>query len=648
MLDPQRLVDYYAARNLSDKSLRAACYAPHVSLYFGMVGDVLACCQNRKYPLGNVGQQTIDEIWNGQRARTLRARLEQDDFAAGCQVCQWQISVGNYENSFTRTFDRFAVAERNPAWPRMMEFELSNTCNLECTMCYGFFSSLIRTNREHLPPLPKVYGDEFFRQLRPYIAHLEYARFYGGEPFLAQEPYRVWDMVVEDGLSLPCHVTTNGTQYNARVERVLQAMPVHLAVSLDAITAATYESIRVHASFELVMQNIRRLRAYCRQRQTHFGLTFCLMQQNWHEFGELLLLGEELDCDVCVNLVYGPPHCNLYALSKAELAHVASSLERQSQMLLPQLKRNARVWLEQLEDLRRRVERAASASQSPFDVPRTLIYRSTDLNASGRYGGHTLEQARRDLEAWLPGAPVESFESGGDERLTALGQPTLLGLPAVECLGQTFTNTLERLAAKYGTEHHTTVHRNPSHVDQVFEFLNDDGRLMAARVVALPVLDEFELPKGAVGLATIGEAKRADSPYTSDILWREYSAGKSAGSAGPVETVWLDCDRDLLVRQAGGGLTAWGVTAEQLVGQPADLLAASFGAPKAVRCLERSLHLERYEVEYETRGKPWQITAAKLRQFDSAGRPAGWYYVAALQRVVEEPPTAETGSGIGS
>ncbi len=84
--------------------------------------------------------------------------------------------------------------------------------------------------------LPKPYSDHFFAELRKYLPHLKFAKFLGGEPFLAQESYRIWDMMVEDKLQIPCHVTTNGTQWNERVERVLEHVPCSFSISMDGVT----------------------------------------------------------------------------------------------------------------------------------------------------------------------------------------------------------------------------------------------------------------------------------------------------------------------------------------------------------------------------------------------------------------------------
>jgi MoaA/NifB/PqqE/SkfB family radical SAM enzyme len=70
--------------------------------------------------------------------------------------------------------------------PKVMEFELSNECNLECVMCNGSFSSSIRKNREKLPPIISPYNDDFVNELDAFIPHLTDAKFLGGEPFMIE------------------------------------------------------------------------------------------------------------------------------------------------------------------------------------------------------------------------------------------------------------------------------------------------------------------------------------------------------------------------------------------------------------------------------------------------------------------------------
>jgi sulfatase maturation enzyme AslB (radical SAM superfamily) len=80
-------------------------------------------------------------------------------------------------------------------------------------------------------------------------------------------------------------VTTNGTLYDARVERVLENLPVNLSISIDGLTKATYESIRVNSTYENVMKNLHRFNCYAHgdtdrhhtKRMPHLQLNYCVM-----------------------------------------------------------------------------------------------------------------------------------------------------------------------------------------------------------------------------------------------------------------------------------------------------------------------------------------------------------------------------------
>ncbi len=353
-MDARILEAYDAQRDFSRKAFRSICYAPHTSMYFDTFGNVRVCCHNRSHLAGNVGQQTIGEIWNGESIRQIRRSLEIGSFASGCGFCEWQLATGSLVNLPMPKWDRPPVAAHDPQWPAQMEFSISNTCNLECIMCNGKQSSAIRAHREKLPPLPKPYSDQFFTELRSYLPHLMYAKFLGGEPFLQNECFSIWDMLAEDGIALPCHVTTNGTQFNSRVERVLEQIPVSISVSLDGLRRETIEKIRFHARYDDLMQNITRFLEYSRARKTTFSLTYCLMRPNWEEFGDFCLFADSLGCGIWVNVVRIPMDLSLYSMTPDELGIIADAMERQSETLVPRLRQNLGVWTGEVQRIRAR------------------------------------------------------------------------------------------------------------------------------------------------------------------------------------------------------------------------------------------------------------------------------------------------------
>jgi MoaA/NifB/PqqE/SkfB family radical SAM enzyme len=354
-VDPTLIAAFDATRDLSKKPFRAACYAPYSSMYFTTLGEVRVCCHNRKFSIGNVMTDSLDDIWNGDKLKILREALRGYDLGCGCDYCEWRIAGGNFASNAMIKWDCLPLSSSVPDWPTLMEFSIGNTCNLECIMCDGDFSSAIRAHREQRPPMPRVYTDDFFDDLRKYLPHLKKARFLGGEPFLQQDCYRIWDMLVEDDIPLPCHVTTNGTQFHARMEPYLEALPFSIFISMDGFRKETIEKVRVNVRYEDLMENVARFRDYVRRRNTYFGLTYCFMRPNWSELADFCLFGDELDCSVFVNIVRRPSELSLHSMPLSDLQQIIEALEAQAACVLPKLKRNRAVFSDEISRLQDRL-----------------------------------------------------------------------------------------------------------------------------------------------------------------------------------------------------------------------------------------------------------------------------------------------------
>lgn len=348
--------EYDEGRRLHDKAAYSTCYAPSTSMYFDQFGDVRACCQNTQGLLGNVREQTIREIWDSQSAGRLRDELAVGDFSDGCGFCGWQVDQGDHRIVFARSFDRHPVAELHPRWPLQMEFSMTNSCNLQCAMCNGDWSSSIRANRERRPPLPTVYGERFFDELADFLPHLTQANFLGGEPFLGSEPLRVMGMLAELDDPPAVAVTTNGTQWSPRIERICERLPISFVLSLDGVTKETYESIRIGADFDAVMKNLDRFREQAERHGTTVTLAHCFMRSNWREFSRFLRFAERRGLGVGMNEVLFPAELSLFQMPAAELRQVVAEMETDERHgIAARLGPLRDVWHGQLDALRHRL-----------------------------------------------------------------------------------------------------------------------------------------------------------------------------------------------------------------------------------------------------------------------------------------------------
>ena len=356
------------------KPFGALCYAPFTSLFFDPQGDVHSCCQSINYSLGNIKQTRLADIWHGSINQRIRDTLMSGVFPSGCATCKHEIDHGNFAQTYARIYDSFKVNSSKPAWPQSLWFALSNACNLECVQCDGELSSSIRKNRDRLPPLPKVYDDQFFEDLRPFLRHLalkqplseakedpahgpvrDYytrAMFLGGEPFLSRENFRIWEMMIEDDLLILSIVFTNGTIFNKRVERIIEKIPTVISISLDGATRKTVELIRKNAQFDKIMVNLERFRYYSDAYKIPIVLSFCLMPQNQHEFPDFLMLTERLGCVAQTNTIYHPEQFSLAALDKKELGRVIDDWERRDSEVRQNVKHNLGLWDQEMARLR--------------------------------------------------------------------------------------------------------------------------------------------------------------------------------------------------------------------------------------------------------------------------------------------------------
>lgn len=302
-----------------------ACYAPFQSLRFNHSGNVLACCYNRGNVLGKFPEQTISEIWFGSNVSQLQKAISKNDFSLGCHSCEKELSYGNREISGASQYDYLKNQKQHKNFPTMFDFELGSTCNFECIMCSGEYSTAIRVNREKQKPYYSSYEENpqlFVDQLTPFIPHLKEMRFIGGEPFLMKVYYDIWDRVLELNPEITLNVLTNGSILNKRVQSMLKKGNFKIAVSIDSLVKETYEEIRKNGNFNQVMSNIEFFLKLMNEQGYTMSFNLCVMRQNWKEIPDYFHYCNENNIQVVLHTVQFPNHCSIWNLPAQELSEI--------------------------------------------------------------------------------------------------------------------------------------------------------------------------------------------------------------------------------------------------------------------------------------------------------------------------------------
>lgn len=315
-------------------------------------------------------------------------------------------------------YDRLPVESPDPQWPHMMLFALSNRCNLGCVMCTPELSSTLRSGAG-LEPLESPYGDSFFDDLAPFLEHLHLVKFTGGEPFLAPEHKRIWDLLAALGATPKMHVTTNGTVWTDTVEKVLDRFDVDISISVDAASAGTYAEVRRGGDFDALMVNIDRFDEATRSKGTSLHVSYCLLDQNAHELAEFLTWAERFAIPASVNLVVDEGLA-LHDRELDRLEEVQRAWEEDERGLASRLGANRPVWDTQRAQLdsviaeRRRgipppPRRAIAVERSMFSIPGPPQPGGDRILDHRRVGGaaeHHLADEIERLRRWSCGGDV--------------------------------------------------------------------------------------------------------------------------------------------------------------------------------------------------------------------------------------------------
>jgi len=418
------------------------CHAPSVNLNFEQNGNVTACCFNRTDVLGRYPQQTLKEIWESKEAQRLREQIEEGSLGGGCKLCGILLESGNYQGTKAVHYDEFATPKdtkkRVLNWfrpssgkkmPRVFEFEISNTCNLQCEMCNGYFSSTIRKQREKLPPIANPYDDAFVDQAAEFMPYLTDLKFLGGEPFLIDIYYQIWERVIAVNPNIRIHVTTNGTVFNNRVKEIMSKLRMGLVVSIDSIDPKEFESIRLGASLQKVLENFSHFKKMTEERNTYLTIAACAMSNNWKGIPNLVRFANEQQIPVHFNVVWNPGHLSIRYMNYTELEKVLDYFDRQN---LPESghieQRNRSAFMELVNTVRHWKNERSELGLEEMDNFGGLSITSPEyLNLTPEMGGVEKDlagqllwhfaQRKTGLHAALISAGFSSPEMGDDDNM---------------------------------------------------------------------------------------------------------------------------------------------------------------------------------------------------------------------------------------
>jgi sulfatase maturation enzyme AslB (radical SAM superfamily) len=274
------------------------CMHPFTGLATREDGAIQVCC--RSHPIGNIQDNTLEEIWNGDNMKRIRKQVLTGDRPPECEPC-FRLEDQGVESLRQRHISGKIPEARINLYPTAvqsmnsdytmpfeiptMELKLNNLCNLKCRMCHPgdstawndwaevkefykgegqvIFDIVEKHNLEKKPLLDKFEDNpNWWASLEKNLPYFRRVEFAGGEPLMDPQHYRILDMLAPYGDQIEIKYATNLTTLGKSNRTVWQYWPkfksVAVNVSIDGI-GASYEYVRGNASWSEVVNNIKQI-----------------------------------------------------------------------------------------------------------------------------------------------------------------------------------------------------------------------------------------------------------------------------------------------------------------------------------------------------------------------------------------------------
>jgi len=171
-------------------------------------------------------------------------------------------------------------------FPKYFEIETVNACNARCIMC-----TINDWDKKQNSIMPMPLFERYVEEVSHYADWIECICLNrDGEPTLDKQlPLRV-KMLKQAGIKKVTFVTNAQLLGEKMVLQLLEAGLDDIMISIDGVTKATFEKIRVRLQFEVVVNNTLRLIALrnTQQHPLNIRVRMVVMDDNRHELDAFL------------------------------------------------------------------------------------------------------------------------------------------------------------------------------------------------------------------------------------------------------------------------------------------------------------------------------------------------------------------------
>jgi radical SAM protein with 4Fe4S-binding SPASM domain len=337
------------------------CMIPWIHIHAFPNGQTYPCCLgDDKYPIGNLHENTIKEVWNGDPYKLMRKNMLEEKPCKECSKCYEQEKHGfmSMRNSSNKSFGHnISIVDQTKPDGTFEDFKLryydirfTNLCNFSCRTCGGWFSSSWYQEEVDLfgaRSYPQfMYAgkdkDDMWNQMQEHIPYLEQIYFAGGEPLIMEEHYNLLkELVRREMFDVRLQYNTNFSRLNLKTENVLDYWKlfsnVSVGASLDAMGPRA-EYIRKGTDWDTIIRNREQMIEVCPSVDFFVSSTVSMLNvlhvmdfhRSWAEQGLIKA------SDWNINILQGPDRLRIDVLPEKYKQQVKEKILEHIEWLRPQ------------------------------------------------------------------------------------------------------------------------------------------------------------------------------------------------------------------------------------------------------------------------------------------------------------------------
>lgn len=287
----------HAARTMRKSFPKDFCAAPFTQLFVYPTGDVSVCCEGVGH-LGNIKDTTLDDLWNGPKARKLR-----EEFLSGKPTeCARNIECKRCHERGDEFLPALVPQIVQLAPPIMLDLIVDGTCNIDCIMC------VVKDERNNLLTYSGFHS-EIIEKVMPRARKISIK---SGEPFVQKSTFELISQVSVVNPKCEWSFTTNGQYvFNDRIKTALNQIIVEkITFSVDAIDSELFKEIRRRGTLERLNEAFQQMKKWAETKKQpipiEFSINVTLQKKNCKEVPEVLRFYREKGISVSIIYVEHP------------------------------------------------------------------------------------------------------------------------------------------------------------------------------------------------------------------------------------------------------------------------------------------------------------------------------------------------------